>query len=232
MGYRDLAAMKRALAGRSVTGNERTVLLDMATALQGSFRYSWGHDRLAEAIGKEPGTPAAKQALSGRIIPSLIAKGLIVKIADAHRGRHAVYDLVVLHPEPVENSAMGNGSDAGMGNGSEPDWVTVSPGMGNAQTVTPAKVQRQEERRASAPALHCPKHPDGNASTPCRGCQQAREARAAQPTISAPYTVQPGRWCPPGAHRLTGDDTCVICDKRPHEIAAEPIRSRYAGEAR
>ena len=227
MGFRDLAAMKRALAGRSVTSAERAVLLDMATALQGSLRYSWGHDRLAEAIGKAPGTAAAKQALSGRIIPSLIAKGLIVKIADAHRTRRAIYDLAVLHPDPVDNTEMGNGSEAGLGNGFGPERVTVSPVMGNAQTVTPAKNQRQEERRASAPALQCTKHPDGNASTPCRGCQQAREARAAQPTVSAAYTVQPGAWCTPGGHRLVPDGSCILCDKRPDEIAAEVERSPW-----
>lgn len=234
MGFRDLAAMKRALAGRSVTAAERAVLLDMATALQGSLRYSWGHDRLAEAIGKTPGTAAAKQALSGRIIPSLIAKGLIVKVADAHRTRRAVYDLAVLHAEPVDNAEMGNGSEAGMGIGFGPERVTVSGGMGNAQTVTPAKDQRQGERRASAPALRCPKHPDGNSSTPCRGCAEAREARAAQPTVSAMNTVQPGPkgWCQPGEHRRLSDGSCLHCDHRLHaddpaDTAAEATHSPW-----
>jgi len=220
MGYRDLAAMKKALKGKPVTGMERAVLLDMATALQNSIRYSWGHDRLAEAIGKTPGTPAAKQALSGRIIPSLIAKGLIVKITDAHRGINAEYDLVVLRPEPVENSGMGNGADAAMGNASDPEWVTDSRGMGNAQTGTPAKGQRQGQRGADAPTT-CPRHPEGNSSEPCRSCMEARKARAAQPTISAPFTVQPG-WRHPGiSHRPVPDGTCRLCDARPEEVAAD-----------
>lgn len=125
MGYKTHKRMGEALLRVKVPTMERVVLLDMALAVQdGSLVYSWGHDRLALAIGKEPGTPAAKQALSGRILPRLIERGLIHKTSEAHRGRHAEYVLSVL-------------SDRGMGNGLEAERVTVSTGMGNAQTVTP-----------------------------------------------------------------------------------------------
>ena len=125
IGYKTHKRMGEALLTVKVPTMERVVLLDMALAVEdGSLVYSWGHDRLALAIGKEPGTPAAKQALSGRILPRLMERGLIRKTAEAHRGRHAEYVLSVL-------------SDPGMGNGLEPERVTVSTGMGNAQTVTP-----------------------------------------------------------------------------------------------
>ncbi len=125
MGYKTHKRMGEALLRVKVPTMERVVLLDMALAVEdGTLVYSWGHDRLALAIGKEPGTPAAKQALSGRILPHLIERGLIHKTSQAHRGRHAEYVLSVL-------------SDRGMGNGLEAERVTVSTGMGNAQTVTP-----------------------------------------------------------------------------------------------
>ena len=47
------------------------------------------------AIGKTPGTTAAKSALTRRILPSLISKGLLRKTSDAHRGHRAEYELVV-----------------------------------------------------------------------------------------------------------------------------------------
>lgn len=131
MGYKTHKRMGEALLRVKVPTMERVVLLDMALAVQdGSLVYSWGHDRLALAIGKEPGTPAAKQALSGRILPRLIERGLIHKTSEAHRGRHAEYVLSVL-------------SDRGMGNGLEAERVTVSAGMGNAQTVTPLPTHYQ-----------------------------------------------------------------------------------------
>ncbi|MCA1306358.1 hypothetical protein LC082_05535 [Microbacterium esteraromaticum] len=117
--------MKSALLTTAVTPLERAVLLDMAVAVDDAAPvYSWGHDRLALAIGKTPGTAAAKQALSVHILPSLISKGLIRKTSDAHRGHRSVYELPVLDAP-------------GMGNGSEPEWVTVSDGMGNGLSVTP-----------------------------------------------------------------------------------------------
>lgn len=227
MGYRHLAGMKRALVGQPVTSLERLVLHDMAAASADGITYAFGWDRLAEAIGKEPGSKAAERALE-RVIPSAIAKGFISRTRKGGNGRTAVYRLDVIAPD----GEVAPRSEARVAPRSGPSSPPVSGELPPAQTGGHRDREEPREGRASAPTLHCPKHPDGNASTPCRGCQQAREARAAQPTISAPFTVQPGRWCPPGAHRLTGDDSCVICDKRPHEIAAEPIRSRYAGEPR
>lgn len=131
MGFKTHKQMGEALLRVKVPTMERVVLLDMALAVEdGSLVYSWGHDRLALAIGKEPGTPAAKQALSGRILPRLIERGLIRKTAEAHRGRRAEYVLSVL-------------SDHGMGNGLGAERVTVSTGMGNAQTVTPLPTHYQ-----------------------------------------------------------------------------------------
>lgn len=125
MGFTTLERMKDALLTTAVTPLERAVLLDMAVAVDDAAPvYSWGHDRLALAIGKTPGTAAAKQALSVRILPSLISKGLIRKTSDAHRGHRSVYELPVLDAP-------------GMGNGSEAEWVTVSEGMGNGLSVTP-----------------------------------------------------------------------------------------------
>ncbi|QMU98210.1 hypothetical protein FVO59_14215 [Microbacterium esteraromaticum] len=154
MGFTTLERMKSALLTTTVTSLERAVLLDMAIAVDDDAPlYTWGHDRLALAIGKTPGTPAAKQALSVRILPSLISKGLIRKRSAAHRGHRAEYELLVLGDPGMGNgsrSGMGNGFDDdvsrvthgehGMGNGSEGEWVTVSEGMGNAQTVTPLPI--------------------------------------------------------------------------------------------
>lgn len=139
MGYLTHKRMSQALLGAKVPTLERIVLLDMALAVKdGTLVYSWGHDRLTLAIGKEPGTPAAKQALSGRILPSLARRGLIRKTSEAHRGRHAEYVLAVL-------------SDRGMGNGLEAERVTVSMGMGNAQTVTPLPTPLPESTDALKP---------------------------------------------------------------------------------
>lgn len=155
MGFTTLERMKSALLTTTVTSLERTVLLDMATAVDdGSLIYSWGHDRLALAIGKTPGTTAAKSALTRRILPSLISKGLLRKTSDAHRGHRAEYELVVLTNagmDTASGSGMGTGSVesdddpmsrvthavTGMGTGSEAEWVPVSSGMGTGLTGTP-----------------------------------------------------------------------------------------------
>lgn len=132
MSHAEVDLMKERLLDIPVTQTERIVLLDMAAALaRGTTSYTWGHDRLARAIGKRPGTPAAKQALSGRILPSLTAKGLIHKTSDAYPGHNAEYDVSVLSGREwvTVSEEMGNGSDA--------EWVTDSEAMGNAQTVTP-----------------------------------------------------------------------------------------------
>lgn len=151
MGFATLDRMKDALLSVPVSQLERVVLLDMAVAVEdGSLVYTWGHERLARAIGKEPGTTAAKQALSGRILPSLSRKHLIRKAADSYRGRHAEYVLSVLE---------GPTAARGMGNGLEGEWVTVSEGMGNAQTVTPLPVSLPVSlpgKRTSAEARNRP----------------------------------------------------------------------------
>ena len=127
--------MKERLLHVDVTSLERVVLLDMAAALEGgSTVYTWGHDRLALAIGKEPRSVAAKRALSGRIFPSLVTKGLVKQTSAAHRSRRAEYEVLVL-------AAMGTGQpvdNSGMGTGFEHEWVPVSDAMGTAQTGTPA----------------------------------------------------------------------------------------------
>lgn len=158
MSHRENAAMKEALLCVSVTPMERTVLLDMAQALApGSTLYTWGHDRLALAIGKKPRSTAAKRALSGRIFPSITAKRLVVKTRDAHRGSNAEYDLIVLHGR-LGAPRMGTGSGARMGTGSGQEWVPVPDGMGTAQTGTPPTTLRQPLRPAAARPQH--KHHD------------------------------------------------------------------------
>lgn len=146
MGFKTHKQMGEALLRVKVPTMERVVLLDMALAVEdGSLVYSWGHDRLALAIGKEPGSIAAKSALSQRIIPSLIRKRLIDKTSEAHRGHHAEYVLSML-----SDRGMGNGLDAeratastGMGSGFEAERVAVSTGMGSAQTATPLPTHYQ-----------------------------------------------------------------------------------------
>lgn len=157
MGHREVAAMKTHLLRAGVTSLERLVLLDMAAALEdGSTVYSWGHDRLALAIGKEPGSQAAKSALSVRILPSLIGKGLIRLRAAAHRSRRAEYDVLPLAAmgtgQPVDKSAMGTGP--------EPEWVSVSGEMGTSQTGTPAPLT------APTPAPGCVKPSNGHRHEP------------------------------------------------------------------
>lgn len=147
MGFASLERMKGALLTTTVTSLERMVLLDMAIAVDDdSPIYSWGHDRLALAIGKTPGTTAAKSALTRRIFPSLISKGLIRKVSDAHRGHRAEYELLVL-----DGPGMGTGSDEigheqmsrvthteqRMGTGADNEWVPVSEGMGTGLSGTP-----------------------------------------------------------------------------------------------
>lgn len=60
MGFTTLDRMKDALLGVPVSPLERIVLLDMAVAVpdDGVPVYTWGHDRLARALG---GSPAARR---------------------------------------------------------------------------------------------------------------------------------------------------------------------------
>jgi hypothetical protein len=151
MAHREAKLLKQILLDVDVTPYERAVLLDMATAVvEGSTRYTWGHDRLAGALGKRPRTTAAKRALSGRIIPSLVRKGLIAVAEKAHPGRNAEYELLVLHEgwEPVATESAGKApmTHPGMGTGLEQEWVPVSTnngyrfgaGMGTGLSGTPA----------------------------------------------------------------------------------------------
>lgn len=146
MSHREARVAKGRLLGAGVTIMEAAVLIDMAQAVQaGSTIYSWGHDRLALVILKPPGSIAAKRALTGRIIPALISKGLVTKLAGAHRGRRAEYDLTFLHDdwEPGMGTAQTGthsepGKGTGMGTGLSMEWVPVSKGMGTGLSGTPA----------------------------------------------------------------------------------------------
>lgn len=136
--------MKERLLEASVTIMEAAVLIDMAQAVSAKGTiYSWGHDRLAPVILKRPGSVSAKRALSGRIIPALIAKGIISKVSDAHRGHNAEYDLLILHSEWGSPSAgMGTGPSGTlphppMGTGLSEEWVPVLNGMGTGLSGTP-----------------------------------------------------------------------------------------------
>ncbi|MGZ0066685.1 hypothetical protein [Microbacterium arborescens] len=96
MGYKTHRQMSLATLGVGLPTLERAALLDMALAVEdGSLTYGWGHERLAVALDKEPGTKAAKRALE-RVLSSLIDKGLIVRTSRAHRGHNAEYRLAVL----------------------------------------------------------------------------------------------------------------------------------------
>ncbi|MFC7789735.1 hypothetical protein ACU045_12245 [Microbacterium sp. MAHUQ-60] len=187
MSHAEAAALKERLIGVPVTPFERIVLLDMAESVKsGTTVYKHGHNRLALAIGKRPGTAAAKQALSGRILPALLAKKLLAKISDAHPGYNAEYEILALR-EAVDNSPeMGNGQHV-MGNGLSREWVTDSADMGNAQTVTPSKDTSTLSSEAAIaphpvssppePERACRRHPNGwDHDERCRTCGQDREA--------------------------------------------------------
>lgn len=99
MGFATLDRMKDALLTEPVSTLERIVLLDMAVAVaDDSPVYTWGHDRLARALGRQPGLKATKSALE-RVLSGLTARGLLVRTGNAHRGRHAEYSLAVLELE-------------------------------------------------------------------------------------------------------------------------------------
>ncbi|MFB7249648.1 hypothetical protein [Microbacterium sp. NPDC056234] len=110
--------MKDALLSVPVSPLERIVLLDMAVAvLDDAPVYTWGQERLARAIGKVPGTKAARSA-TDRVLSGLTRRGLIHLVAKPHRGRSAEYALAVLDgnaprsdrgpfsAQPVDNSEV------------------------------------------------------------------------------------------------------------------------------
>lgn len=131
MGYATHKRMSYSLLGAGLPTMERIVLLDMALAVEeGSLIYAWGHERLAVALDKEPGTKAAKRALE-RVLSSLVDKGLIVRTSRAYRGHNAEYRLTVAegngpHSErgPVFTEAAENGPRF------EAEWAPVSEGLG------------------------------------------------------------------------------------------------------
>lgn len=98
MGFTTAEQMKIALRTIDVTRGERAVLIEMAYAVDDAAPvYSWGRDRLADVLGKPPGSTAAKSAVD-RALASLRASGLITLVAKPHRGRRAEYALSVLDP--------------------------------------------------------------------------------------------------------------------------------------
>ncbi|WP_274645474.1 hypothetical protein [Microbacterium sp. C7(2022)] len=218
--------MKALLLDAAVTSLERAVLLDMAAAVKdGSTVYSWGHDRLAEAIGKRPGSQAAKSALSVRIIPSLITKGMIRKQSAAHRSHRAEYDLSILS-RPVDNSTMGTGAQSGMGTGFESEWVPVSGGMGIAQTGTPPPDTTKAAPRARASASTtlartCPVHPNWDHDDPCRRCGNDRRAFEAHAIERRPATMsEPTTPCTDGHAFVATSGYCGRCGVRDDRAAA------------
>lgn len=96
MGFTTLERMKAALLDVAVTPLERIVLFDMAVAVDDDApQYSWGHDRLALALGKAPGSKAATRAVD-RVLSALRDRGLVTLTVKPHRGRRAEYALAVL----------------------------------------------------------------------------------------------------------------------------------------
>lgn len=88
-----------------LTEMEQRVALAMAYETHRGIRYARGHALLAVAIGKEPGTDAAKSALTRRIIPALIRKGAIRRVSHSYRGHKREYDVVILRKVPREAGA-------------------------------------------------------------------------------------------------------------------------------
>lgn len=141
MGYTTHRQMSLVTLGAGLPKLERAALLDMALAVEdGSLIYAWGHERLAVALDKEPGTKAAKRALE-RVLSSLIGKGMIVRTSRAHRGHNAEYRLAVLEGNgprsergPIVSASVENGPR------SEAEWAPVldrmGPGLGGAPLPT------------------------------------------------------------------------------------------------
>ena len=131
MGYKTHRQMGLATLGTGLPTLERAALLDMALAVEdGSLVYAWGHERLAVALDKEPGTKAAKRTLE-RVLSSLIDKGLIARTSRAYRGHNAEYTLTVLAGNgprsergPIVTAPAENGPRF------EAEWAPVSDRMG------------------------------------------------------------------------------------------------------
>lgn len=107
--------MKITLRAIDVSRGERAVLIEMAYAVDDAAPiYSWGRDRLADVLGKEQGSTAAKSAVD-RALASLRARGLITLVAKPHRGRRAEYALSVLDPNGhrSERCAFDDGESGG-----------------------------------------------------------------------------------------------------------------------
>lgn len=157
MGFATLDRMKDALLSVPVSPLERIILLDMAVAVaDDSPAYTWGHERLARALGRQPGQKATKSALE-RVLSGLTARGLLVRTADAHRGRHAEYSLAVLTLEGPRSDRGPFGADpAEKGPRSGGGWAPVSdlkgPGLSGAPLPEspPVSLTRNSAERADA----------------------------------------------------------------------------------
>ncbi|WP_448712745.1 hypothetical protein [Microbacterium profundi] len=163
MGFVTYDRMKDALLSVPVSGLERTVLLDMAIAvLDEAPIYTWGHARLARALGKMPGTKATRSTLD-RILSGLKARGLLVLVAKPHRGRSAEYALAVLNAprsergpfdaEPVDNSGTTAANAPRSGAECAPVSDAMRPGLTGAPltTTTNSLTRNNTLARAAVP---------------------------------------------------------------------------------
>ncbi|MGV2985915.1 hypothetical protein ACNPNP_19665 [Microbacterium sp. AGC85] len=216
-------------AHRVALGHAPTrLLVRLALSARDDDTAPWARLTMADrcaALGCDDDT-AGRSAV--RRATAAIVKAKLAALAEGgNRSGAARYVLTLA--EKGNRSAVSNRGEK----------VTAQRQKGNRSAVRKITAQRsakedrgdtEEETRTSAPLpLTCPTHPHGNASEPCRTCGDIRRALAALPTVSAPRSVQPGEWCSLGDHHVVGDGTCVRCDKRADDIAAEPIRSRYVG---
>lgn len=211
MGYLELEQVKDALLDRDdvhLTGQERTVLLDMAAALRhATVVYEFGWDRLAKAIGKSPGTKAAERAME-RIMLGLRTKGVIERIRVGGNGRTARYDILLLTHVSEESCP--------------PLLEELPPTSDRVAPHSDGGVREGRRDKEGAPPPICSKHPLGwDHAEPCRTCMKARHAAAQVARPSQMITVQPDDHCRPGLHLLVPDGTCRLCDKHPADIADE-----------
>lgn len=163
MGFLALDRMKRALLTVETSPLDRIVLLDMAVAVNDdSTIYSWGHERLALALGKPPRSKAARSAVD-RVIARLTANGRIRLTAKPHPGRSAEYDLLLIRNDAprsdrgaseeaaVEKTASAQNNAPRSSDECAPVWDEMHPGLTGAPlpTTTPSlPTNAHRERRA------------------------------------------------------------------------------------
>jgi hypothetical protein len=136
--------MKNALLTTTVTSFERIVLLDMAVAVDDDAPlYSWGHDRLALALGKMPGTRSATRAVD-RVLAGLRTRELVKLSGKPHRGRRAEYTLTVIEENAprsergaFESRSADNPTNAPRFND---EWTPVSERMDPGLTGVPLPI--------------------------------------------------------------------------------------------